>query len=262
MHPVLFKIGGITVYSYGFLIALGAIAGVAYMAIRGKKELGLNFDQANSLFLLIFVAAFIGGKFFLFFENPSYYAHSPGKLFTGNGFVFYGSFLFAVPTMFWFFKKQKLPAYQMLDIMAVTTCIVHIFGRIGCFMAGCCYGKPTSSVFGVIFTDPACQAEPKNTSLHPTQLYEASFIFLVLLFLLFIRNRKQFHGQLFLVYLILYGVGRFGLEYFRGDVERGFIIQDILSHSQLIAIIVIGIVLIVYRRWSRRNRIELVSPQR
>src|SRR5688500_5419350 len=105
MHPVLFEIAGIKVYSYGFMIAIGAIAGVAYMVIQGRKEVALTFDQANTLFLCIFVAAFVGGKVFLFFEDASYYFEHPEKLLTGRGFVFYGSFLFAIPTMLWYFKK-------------------------------------------------------------------------------------------------------------------------------------------------------------
>lgn len=257
MHPILFTIGGISIYSYGLMIAIGAIAGVAYMAIRGKKEVGLTFDQANSLFLYIFIAAFLGGKVFLLFEDaPRYFAH-PAKLLTGSGFVFYGSFLFAVPTMFWFFKKHKLPTYAMLDIMAVTTCLVHMFGRIGCFMAGCCYGVPTDSFLGVIFTDPACHARPLGEPIHPTQLYEAGFIFLVMIVLLFLRGRRLFYGQLFLTYLLLYAIGRYVLEFFRGDSERGFIIKDYLSHSQLIALLIFVVVLYIYSRWSKRNKLSL-----
>lgn len=255
MHPVLFKLGSITIYSYGFLIAIGVVCGVAYLAVRGKKEVGLTFDQANNLFLLIFIAALVGGKVFLFFENPSSYLENPGRLFTGSGFVFYGSFLFAVPTMLWFFKKNKLPVYQMLDIMAIVTCLVHMFGRIGCFMAGCCHGKPTTSWFSVIFTDPACQAEPLNTPLYPTQLMEAGFILLVMVLLLFIRQRKQFHGQLFVLYLLLYALGRFVLEYFRGDEVRGFVIEGYVSHSQFIALIIFGIGLWVYQNWAKRNKV-------
>src|SRR5688572_4773681 len=121
MHPVLFELGSIKVYSYGFMIAIGAVAGILYMVIRGKKEIGLTFDQANGLFLSIFIAAVVGGKAFLFFEDVTYYTEHPGKLFSGSGFVFYGSFLFAIPTMLWFFKRNKLPKYAMLDIMAGTT---------------------------------------------------------------------------------------------------------------------------------------------
>lgn len=257
MYPVLFEIGGITIYSYGCMIALGAIAGVTYMVVRGKAEVGLTFDQANSLFLYIFLAALVGGKVFLFFEEPSYYLDQPRKLFTGRGFVFYGSFLFAVPTMFWFFRKHNLPRYAMLDIMAVTTCLVHMFGRVGCFLAGCCYGKPTVSVFGVTYTDAACHAEPLHTPLHPTQLYEAGYIFAVMLVLLVLRGRRTFYGQLFLTYLLLYAAGRFVLEYFRGDLERGFIIEDYLSHSQFVALLISVLVLYVYSRWLRRNRVSL-----
>lgn len=257
MYPILFEIGGITIYSYGMLIALGAIAGVWYLAVRGKKEVGLTFDQTNSLFLLIFIAAFVGGKAFLFIEEPSFYLAKPGKLLTGKGFVFYGSFLFAVPTMLWFFKKHKLHTYKMLDIMAITTCLVHMFGRVGCFLAGCCYGIETHSMFGVIFTDPSCSAEPLNTPLHPTQLYEAGYIFLVMIFLLYLRGRKTFNGQLFLSYLILYAVGRFVIEYFRGDLARGFVIEDILSHSQFIALVIAGVVVVYYFHLRKRQAIPV-----
>lgn len=254
MHPVLFEIGGITVYSYGFMIALGVIGAVAYLAIQGKKDVGLTFDQANTLFILIFAAAFIGGKVFLLFEDPSRYLSSPAKLLTGRGFVFYGSFLFAVPTMLWFFRKHKLNSYKMLDVMAIVTCIVHMFGRIGCFLAGCCYGKPTDGWFSVTYTDEVCQAEPLNTPLFPTQITEAGFIFLVMIVLLVIKSRFQkFYGQLFLLYLILYAIGRSILEIFRGDVARGFIIDGILSHSQFIALLIVLVTAYVYVRWSKKN---------
>lgn len=254
MYPIVFKIGGFTVYSYGLMIAIGAIAGVAYLAIRGKKELGVTFDQANTLFLSIFVAAVVGGKVFLFFESPSEYLADPGRLFKGNGFVFYGSFLFAVPAMLWFFRKHKLDPYRMLDIMAITTCLVHMLGRLGCFLAGCCYGVPTDSFLGVVFTHPACSAEPKGVPLHPTQLYEAGYIFIVMIVLLFLRERRKFYGQLFLLYLAFYAVGRMIIEMFRGDEVRGYVL-DFISHSQLVALGILIVVALVYKRWSARNRI-------
>lgn len=254
MHPVLFEVGNITVYSYGFMIALGVIGAVAYLVIQGKKDVGLTFDQANSLFLFIFIAAFVGGKVFLLFENPSLYLSEPKKLFTGRGFVFYGSFLFAVPAMLWFFRKHKLNPYKMLDVMAVVTCIVHMFGRLGCFLAGCCYGKPTDRWFSVTFTDEACQAEPLNTPLFPTQLMEAGYIFIVMILLLIVkRTYQKFYGQLFLLYLILYAIGRSILEIFRGDVARGFIIDGYLSHSQFIALLIVMVTIFFYVKWSKKN---------
>jgi phosphatidylglycerol---prolipoprotein diacylglyceryl transferase len=257
MHPILFELGGVTVYSYGLMIALGVVVAVTYLAIQGKKDAGLTFDQANSLFLLIFLAAFVGGKIFLLFEDPVHYLENPSRLIKGKGFVFYGSFLLAVPTMLGYFRKQKLPVYKMLDVMAVVTCLVHMFGRIGCFMAGCCYGKPTSGWFGVTFTDPACQAEPMNTPLYPTQLMEAGYIFIVMIVLLIIKKRYQeFNGQLFLLYLILYAMGRSVLEIVRGDEARGFLIKDYLSHSQVVAIVIIAVTSVIYSRWRKTHAIK------
>jgi len=249
MRPVLFEVGGYSIYTYGFMIAVGAIAGIAYMAIQGKKETGLSFDQANTLFLLIFFAAVVGGKVFLFFEDPSGYVREPAKLLRGSGFVFYGSFLFAVPTMLWFFRKNKLNTYKMLDVMAVTTCLLHIFGRFGCFFAGCCHGTPADHFLAVTFTDPVCYANPKGIPLHPTQLYEAFFIFLIMLYLLWRRNNKRFDGELFLSYLIGYAIGRFGIEFFRGDTERGFVLGGLMSHAQLVAVLILVVALLLYRRW-------------
>jgi phosphatidylglycerol:prolipoprotein diacylglycerol transferase len=252
MYPVLFEIGTVHVYSYGLMIAVGIVAGMIYLIIEGRRSIGLTFDQANSLFLYVFIAAVIGGKLFLFFEDPSGYVSHPAGLFTGQGFVFYGSFLLTIPTMVWFFKRNRLPMFKMLDVMAITTCLVHMFGRIGCFLAGCCYGKPTNSILGVTYTNPACYADPLHTPLYPTQLLEAGYIFFVMLFLFYLKTKNTFGGQLFLTYLMMYAAGRFVLEFLRGDAGRGFILDDYLSHSQLISICILAIVLFFYQRLSKR----------
>ena len=258
MHPVLFQIGDFTIYSYGFCIALGAVLGFTYMAWQGKKQFGLTLDQSNSLFLLLVTGGVVGGKLFTIFENPLHYLRHPAALVSGSGFVFYGSLLTCVPIMLWFFKRHRVPVWAMLDVMAVVTCIVHGFGRIGCFMAGCCYGLPTDGWWGVMFTDPACQAEPLNTPLHPTQLLEAAWIFAIMTSLLILKQRKAFDGQLFLLYLILYAAGRGVLELLRGDLERGFIIENYLSISQFISLIVIGVALYFY---LTKRKINLLSGQ-
>ncbi|MBS1489836.1 MAG: prolipoprotein diacylglyceryl transferase [Bacteroidetes bacterium] len=253
MHPVLFQVGPITIYTYGFFIALGAVLGAWFMWWQGKKQYGLTFDQANALFLLLVVGGVVGGKLFLFFENPSFYFSHPQELLGKNGFVFYGSLLTDIPLMLWYFRKNNLPVLGMLDIMAVVTCLVHGFGRIGCFNAGCCYGKPTSSWAGVVFSDPTCQAQPLNTPLHPTQLYEAIFIFFILLVLLFIIRNKKFDGQAFLSYLILYAATRGVIEIFRGDIQRGFVINGILSISQFISLVLIIGSVYFYVKWRRNT---------
>lgn len=258
MHPILFKIGSVTVYTYGFCIAVGAILGFYYMYREGKKRYGISFDQSNNLFILLILAGIIGGKLFMIFEDPSYYFSNPRKLISGSGFVFYGSLLLTIPVMLWYFKKIKAPVLGMLDVMAIVTCIVHGCGRIGCFMAGCCYGIPTDSFIGVIFSDPYCQAEPLNTPLHPTQLYEATMIFSIMTFLLIRQAKKKFDGQIFLTYLMLYAFGRGIIELLRGDLQRGFVIEGILSNSQFISLLVIALAAYFY---VRLNRITTLSSK-
>ncbi len=254
MHPVLFKIGdSFTIYSYGFFIVIGAVIGIIYVSWQTRKKYQLPFDSVNTLFLVLLLAAIVGGKAFLFFEKPGYYIDNFSALFTGRGFVFYGSLLFCIPTMLYFFKKFKLPTWPMLDIMAITTCIVHFFGRIGCFMAGCCHGIEWHGPLAVIFTDEKCLA-PLDTPLHPTQLYSAGMILIILILLILIKKFQSFEGQLFLSYLILYAGGRSIIEIFRGDISRGFVIDGILSNSQFISIIVITTTLYFYiRAYKRRS---------
>jgi phosphatidylglycerol---prolipoprotein diacylglyceryl transferase len=256
MHPILFKVGSFTIYTYGFFIALGAVLGGLYMWWQGKKQFGWTFDQANTLFVLLIFAGVIGGKVFVLFEDPTYYLKNLSKLFSGSGFVFYGSLLTAIPVMLWFFKKNKIPTLAMLDVMAIVTCIVHGLGRIGCFNAGCCYGLQTDSFLGVVFTDPVCQANPLNVPLHPTQLYEATLIFGILIFLLIRKKYKKFDGQQFILYLIIYAIGRSALETLRGDLERGFIIKGWLSNSQFISALVIGVAIYFYVKLNRKANLN------
>ena len=140
----------------------------------------------------------------------------------------------------------------MLDVMATVTCIVHGFGRMGCFNAGCCYGLPTQSFAGVVFSNPVCQARPLHSALHPTQLYELILIFGILIFLLFHKKYKRFDGQQFILYLIIYAAGRSVIEIFRGDIERGFIINNWVSNSQFISALLIGIAIFFYVKLSRK----------
>ncbi len=274
MHPILFQFDTpsflkgifsdtITIYTYGFLIALGAVLAFIYTGYQAKKQYNVSWETTQWLITLLIIAAVVGGKIFIFFEDPSGYLQHPGKLLDNfaNGFVFYGSFIFAIPTMLWFFRHYKLPTLGMLDIIAGTTLIVHGTGRLGCFMAGCCYGVPTDGFISVTFTDPHCVAEPLNTPLHPTQLYSSLMIFTILAFILFMKKRKKFEGQLFLTYLMLYAVGRSIIEIFRGDLSRGFVIDGVLSNSQLIAGLFFLVALYFYIKLSKKAKQGTSGPK-
>lgn len=262
MHPILFRFklpeflqallpGNaeyLTMYTYGFCISLGIIAAYLYAWRQAKKELNVPQEVMTRLLIILVIAAVVGGKVFTFLERPSFYFSHFDVFLRGfkSGFVFYGSLLFAIPAMIWFFRSQQLPVLQMFDIMAITATIVHAFGRMGCFFAGCCHGVPTHSVFGVVFSDPYCAADPKNVPLHPTQLYEVFLLVLIMSFLLFYKKRKRFHGELFLIYLILYAIGRGIIEFYRGDESRGYLFNHLLSHSQFIALIVLAVTVVLY----------------
>ena len=251
MYPELFHLGNFTVYSYGFMILTGAVLAWLYLYRKGKP-FGLKSDDVSGFFLLAFAAVFIGGKLFYFLENPKRYLENPSEMLEppGSGFVFYGSFLLAVPAFIWWFRRYRLPVWTMFDIIAGCGTLVHGFGRIGCFMAGCCYGKVCDPAWGIRFTHPETHARPMGLPLYPTQLLEAALILGLFGLMQFMQKRKSFEGQLFLLYVLVYAAGRFGLEYLRGDESRGYLFGGLLSHSQLISLLLITAVLTfwIYRK--------------
>ena len=264
MHPELFRIpipeflqgflpSHLTIHSYGALIALGALLGYFYTAYQANKQFAISSDTIRNLVIVVIIAAVVGGRFFFFFEKPDYFFDNPSNMlsFSSSGFVFYGSLIFAIPAMLWFFKIHKMPVLPMLDIMGITACIVHGFGRLGCFSAGCCHGVNYDGPFSLVFSDPLCRA-PLDTPLFPTQPLSAGMIFSILLILVKVKKHRRFEGQVFLTYVGLYAVGRSILEVFRGDYQRGYIIEGWLTHSQFISIILIVIIVYYYiRLWNK-----------
>jgi phosphatidylglycerol:prolipoprotein diacylglycerol transferase len=261
MHPELFSFKTpsflvglfpeeITIYAYGAMILLGVIAAYSYLKKYGKEDFGMSEDSAQNLVIGLIVMSVVGGKFFMIFEDPKFYAKNLSALFSNSGFVFYGSLIFSLGFVFWFIQKNQLPTWKFLDLIAYVALIVHAFGRVGCFFAGCCHGIESHGLFAVTFTDPASQANPLNTPLHPTQLYSAFMLVTIFTFLTFWKKRKKFDGQIFLLYIMLYSFGRSIIEEFRGDEARGFIFDGWYSNSQFIStlLIISAIIAYVYRR--------------
>ncbi len=257
MYPELFHIGKFAVFSYGFFIMLGVLFAFLFFFLN-RKNIHLNIDQISELFLWCFGAVFVGGKFFYYLEKPLYFISNPSEMFQnlGQGFVFYGSFLVTIPVIVWWFRKNKISVAFGFDYLAIGGALVHGFGKIGCFMAGCCHGKPCAANIGVVFTDVKSAATPLNVPLYPVQLWDSFSILLVVLFLLIYRKYKKFDGELFLIYGILYGIVRFITENYRGDESRGYIIQDVLTHSQFIAVLVILGCFILYVNRLRKHKIS------
>lgn len=245
----------ISIYSYGFCIALGVIVSY-YIIIKKSKKFGLEPEQISSLITWVIFTAFVGGKLFYFLQDPQTYIDDPRRMLNNlsSGFVFYGSLLFAIPTIIYWLWKNKMPIRPFLDIMAYVGPTVHAFGRMGCLMAGCCYGKVCNSPLGITFTHPDSLAKPKNIPLYPTQLFDIFLNICILLVVYYFDKKKKFDGQLFLIYLILYAIGRSIVEIYRGDSERGFVFGNI-SHSQFIATFIILFSAVLWNRWKNNPRV-------
>jgi phosphatidylglycerol:prolipoprotein diacylglycerol transferase len=206
------------------------------------------------------LASLIGSKILMFFTEPEYRDH-PLQLisldFLRSGGVFYGGLIGAIVTGYFLMRRYKLPWWKTADACAPGIAIGNFFGRQGCFAAGCCWGKPTTLPWGVKFTELGHEITgvPTDAYLHPTQLYESFAMLIVFFFLLWLHKHKRFNGQVILLYVLLYSVIRFAIEFVRDDPRGdlfGLTTLTGLSTSQLISLIVGGgalILLIV--RWRR-----------
>jgi phosphatidylglycerol:prolipoprotein diacylglycerol transferase len=240
VHPVLFHIGKLHIYSYGLMIAIGVVVGLLLARRQSVRE-GINPDKIIDITFYILVAALIGSRLLFVLMNLEEYATDPLKIFKiwEGGLVFYGGLLLAVAVGIWYIKRLDLPLWQVADIFAPSVAIGHAFGRIGCFLAGCCYGKPSTLPWAVTFADPRSLA-PQGIPLHPTQLYSSLGLFAIFSLLVFLRKRKTFHGELFWSYTLMYSIFRFFIEFLRGD-PRGSVLGGILSTTQAIGIPIAGI---------------------
>jgi phosphatidylglycerol---prolipoprotein diacylglyceryl transferase len=239
MFPVLLELGPFKIHTYGFLIAVGflvAIRVVKVMAVRQK----VPFEPLMDMAFWGLILGFTGGRVLFIITRWEYFSANPLEMFAiwKGGLVFYGAAITVIPFAAWYMKHRQMPVWKSLDILNVGLVIGHMFGRFGCLSAGCCYGKPTGQGWGVRFHTDMVDASLRGIPLHPTQLYEAGSLFLLALGMMWIHKIKKFDGQVLLTYLMVYPIIRSVIEVYRGDKIRGFLIQDVLSTSQFISIIV------------------------
>lgn len=261
MYPELFSIGPITVYTYGLLLAASYLLGLQFARYRARKW-GLDDKQILDLGIYIIIAALVGAKLLLLITD---YQHIPTSVeelssFLRSAGVFYGGLISAIAVAFWYIYTRGLPFWTTCDAFAPAIALGHVTGRLGCFAAGCCYGKPTNVPWGVVFTNPSAAATvgtPLGVSLHPTQLYESGAELLILILLLTTETRgRRYPGRTFWSYMILYAVSRYIIEFYRGD-PRGVIFG--VSTSQFISLL-LGPLAIAMLIWLSRTTPE--TPQR
>ena len=250
MYPRLFELGPITVYTYGVLLAAAYLLGLQLARVRAQAR-GLDANRVLDLGIYIIIAALIGAKLLLLVTDFDAFRANPRELLTlaRSGGVFYGGLILAVVVALVYIRKIGLPLWTTCDVFAPGIAVGHVVGRFGCLFAGCCYGKPTTLPWGITFRDPFAQANvgtPLNQPLHPTQLYEAGAELLILIVLLASeRKGRPYPGRTFWLYMLLYAISRFIIEFYRGD-ERGSV--GIFSTSQFISILLapLAVIMLVY----------------
>lgn len=244
MLPILLHFGRFPVFSYGVMTALGFLLAIIWPVHLARRE-GLSAAKMEGLGLVIVLSAGIGSKLLTALDYPGFYSggwhHFVYDQMLGKGGVFYGGFLLAVAGSALYCYWAKLPGWQASDCVAPGLALAQGLGRIGCFLAGCCWGTATRLPFGVTYTSEIAHqltGVPLNIRIHPTQLYEAGLVLAVIPFLMWLRKHKTFHGEVILAYVCYYAGARFLLELVRND-PRGHYFGDLLSTSQLIAISIV-----------------------
>jgi len=242
MYPELFHLGPLTIYSYGLMICLGFLAAVALSEFRARK-LGLDAERIVTLAMLVLTSGFLGAKILYVVVNLQYFMHRPLEIFSGSGFVVYGGIIAAFLAAILYCAKQKLDFYRYFDMAVPGIAVAQGIGRIGCFLAGCCFGVPTSSPWGIVFHHSL--HAPNDIALVPTQLLSSAGNLAIAALLILYARQKHNPGKVGLLYLVLYSVGRFAIEFYRADL-RGAI--GPLSTSQLISLILLPICLVLWQR--------------
>ena len=242
MFPQLFHYGSFFLPTYGFLVSLGVLLGL-WISVRNSERLGYNGDDAWNLGILVVLCGIVGAKILYVINEWSYYSAHLREILSLNtlqaGGVFSGGLLGAFIAAAWYVRKHHMPPLGTCDAFSPGLALGHAIGRLGCFAAGCCYGKPTHDWWGVTFTNPLANSitgTPLNTALEPTQLFESAVELANFIFLMWLLKRRKFDGQVFGAFLFIYGIARFFLEYLRDDPGRGSVFGGAMSGTQLIAI--------------------------
>ena len=230
MYNDILTIGPVTIHGYGLMIGLGVMAALLLGDYRAKK-FGLNGDHIYGMTFSAVILGFVAARILFIITEWENFLQNPMQYLAGAGFVVYGGIIGGALTIYGFCKIKKIDMLSYLDLMIPSVALAQGFGRIGCFLAGCCYGKETDSFLGVVFTNS--DFAPNGVKVLPTQLFMAGGDLIIMAILLWYAAKRPMRGRTSALYLILYSIGRFVIEFLRND-DRGTV--GALSTSQFIAI--------------------------
>ncbi|MEW6183750.1 MAG: prolipoprotein diacylglyceryl transferase [Bacillota bacterium] len=246
MWPILFHIGGYPIHSYGVMLAVAVLVGLTVMEREAARR-GLDPDHIFNLALILVVGGVVSSRLAYVIIEWHNYAPDPLSVFRiwDGGLSYYGALIAELPVVVLYSRLKAMRFGEVADIVALGLAVGYPFARIGCFLNGCCYGKPTDVPWAMVFT-------ADGIARHPTQLYSVFIGALIFLTLWLMRGRKRFPGQLALLYLVLYGVYRFGIDFLRVSPPAGVY----LTLGQAVSLLVAGgaLVILLIRLGKLRDR--------
>ena len=265
MHSICFNIGRLPIYWYGVMMALGFFCGLASWTVLGRRE-GRNFNFCADLLFWIMVSGIIGARLVYVVSDFRYFLVKPLMILRVDqgGLIYYGGFIGATLAIFVFAKIRSEKLLPLSDFTITSVPLAHAFGRIGCFLNGCCHGKEYDDLFAVSYPSDSFawwlqthmgkinRFEPRSLPVHPVQLYEAAFNVVLYLFLIWAYRRRRQDGGIIALYLLTYSFARFWFEFLRGDERMKWMG---LSVAQLISafLFLVGVGLLVT---SRRSQVK------
>ncbi len=280
MHPILFQVGSFVVGTYGVMIVAGMLTGL-WLVSRLARRRGLDPEFFFDLTFMLLVSGLIGARLVYILTEWREFLRDPmAMILSRQGFVFLGGFGSALIAGIWFTRRRHMPLLETCDLVAPALALAHGFGRIGCFFAGCCYGKAIDPAHSTALDRalavqfpfiPGQNGEMFNFAYEsqlrggliekgalaplpvlPTELFEMAGNFAICLVLLWFLRRRRFSGQIFALYLMIYSVLRFSLEFIRGDSERGLFWGGAISTSQIICLFTMALAIALWV--ARHNR--------
>jgi phosphatidylglycerol:prolipoprotein diacylglycerol transferase len=262
MHPILIDLGRIQIRSYGFMLALSFLLGI-YLAGRRAKRYGVEPQKILDLSVIIILAAVVGSRLLYVAFHLEQYAN-PLDVFAlwQGGATFYGGFILAMAASYWWVQRNRLSFLTVADIIAPSIALGLAFTRVGCLLSGCCYGKPTGMPWGLVFPPDspagaaaiatARQMGLDQVALHPAQAYSTIKGLTIFAVLMLMQSKLTRRGSVFGLFLVLYGIGRFTIDFFRFYETNARVLMG-LSFNQVISIVLVAIGAFLLLRREKRN---------
>ena len=263
MHSELFSIGGLVIRGYGLMMALGFVLGLMNWVWLGRRS-GRDFTYCSDLLFWIMVSGIAGARAVYVLFEWDYYREHPLLILRidQGGLVFYGGFLFAGLALAVFARRHRESLVSLLDFVMTSVPLAHAFGRMGCFLNGCCFGRPCDGPLGVRFPaeSPVVwhqvtfslipRGAAQSLPVHPVQLYEAALNLLLYAVLVWTYRRSPREGRATALYLLAYAVIRFATETFRGDDRLRWLGLSVSQHAS-IGLFLTGVVVLAWTRYAK-----------